>query len=45
MQNGVQYRVIGSPDPKYDAQPAEPSLEDGYIWLMRRIHAEQVTAR
>ncbi len=46
MQNGVQYRVIGSPDPKYNAQPVEPSLEDGYIWLMRRIHTEQaVTSR
>ena len=34
LQEGVQFRVLGEPDPKYNAQPAEPSLEDGYMWLM-----------
>jgi ABC-type multidrug transport system ATPase subunit len=34
LQDGVQFRVLGDPDPKYDARPAEPSLEDGYMWLM-----------
>jgi ABC-2 type transport system ATP-binding protein len=32
---GVQYRVVGTPEGQYAAQPAEPSLEDGYVWLMR----------
>jgi ABC-type multidrug transport system ATPase subunit len=35
LHNGVQYRVLGVPDARYNAAPIEPSLEDGYIWLMR----------
>jgi ABC-2 type transport system ATP-binding protein len=35
MQNGIQYRVLGDPSPQYNASPIEPSLEDGYIWLMQ----------
>jgi ABC-2 type transport system ATP-binding protein len=35
MQNGVQYRVLGDPSPQYEATSIEPSLEDGYIWLMQ----------
>jgi ABC-2 type transport system ATP-binding protein len=35
MANGVQYRVVGDPDPRYHAAPVEPSLEDGYMWLMQ----------
>lgn len=35
LQNGVQYRVLGDPDSYADAVQAEPSLEDGYMWLMR----------
>lgn len=35
LQDGVQYRVIGQAVNGYQAQPVEPSLEDGYIWLMR----------
>jgi hypothetical protein len=35
MANGVQYRVVGDPDPHYHAAPTEPSLEDGYMWLMQ----------
>lgn len=31
----VQYRVVGEPAPALHAQPIEPSLEDGYVWLMR----------
>lgn len=34
LATGVQYRVLGSPDGNYDAAPVEPSLEDGYMWLM-----------
>jgi ABC-2 type transport system ATP-binding protein len=36
MSEGVQYRVLGTPDSRYDAKPVEPSLEDGYIWLMQQ---------
>lgn len=37
MHNGTQYRVLGTPAPYLaeQAQAVEPSLEDGYIWLMR----------
>jgi ABC-type multidrug transport system ATPase subunit len=35
MQRGVQYRVLGDPDGYADAAPVEPSLEDGYMWLMQ----------
>lgn len=41
MQDGVQYRVLGSPDPQYKATTIEPSLEDGYIWLMKSAGASQ----
>lgn len=36
LQDAIQYRVLGAPT-GYAAQPIEPSLEDGYMWLMRRI--------
>ena len=36
LAEGIQYRVIGVPGTAYpDAREAEPSLEDGYIWLMK----------
>jgi len=35
LQDGVQYRVLGTPEAKYNATHVEPSLEDGYIWLMQ----------
>lgn len=36
MAKGIQYRVLGTPDSAYNAVPAEPGLEDAYIWLMRQ---------
>jgi ABC-type multidrug transport system ATPase subunit len=30
----VQYRVVGASPPSDNAQPAEPALEDAYVWLM-----------
>jgi len=36
LQAGVQYRVVGAPDARYNAVPVEPTLEDGYMWLMQR---------
>jgi ABC-type multidrug transport system ATPase subunit len=36
LHDGVQYRVLGNPEPKYEAVSAEPTLEDGYIWMMQQ---------
>jgi ABC-type multidrug transport system ATPase subunit len=36
LAQGVQYRVLGQPEPYYEATPVEPSLEDGYMCLMRQ---------
>ncbi len=38
LRDGVQYRVVGQPTADYNATPVEPSLEDGYIWLMRQVN-------
>jgi ABC-2 type transport system ATP-binding protein len=35
LASGVQYRVVGDPSPEYRATLIEPSLEDGYMWLMQ----------
>lgn len=37
LQNGVQYRVIGTPENHQQTTSVEPSLEDGYIWLMNQV--------
>jgi ABC-2 type transport system ATP-binding protein len=39
LQGGIQYRAIGTPPPQAAAVPAEPSLEDGYLWLMQQSKA------
>jgi len=35
MGTTVQYRVVGETPSTGEASPAEPSLEDSYVWLMR----------
>jgi ABC-type multidrug transport system ATPase subunit len=35
LADGVQYRLVGNIATQNGAQPAEPTLEDGYIHLMR----------
>ncbi len=36
LADGVQYRVVGRDASAYPgAEPAQPSLEDGYVWLMQ----------
>ncbi|MFN8527558.1 MAG: ABC transporter ATP-binding protein [Anaerolineae bacterium] len=40
LADGVQYRVLGDPAGTYRTTPAEPTLEDGYMWLMRTGSAE-----
>lgn len=32
---GMQYRIVGMPPAGISAQPAQPNLEDSYVWLMR----------
>jgi ABC-type multidrug transport system ATPase subunit len=44
VQEGVEYRVLGRPDPDQRATGVEPTsveatLEDGYIWLMNQARA------
>ena len=39
VPEGVQYRVLGTPDVSYEATAVEPNLEDGYIWLMNQARA------
>ncbi len=41
LQEGVQYRVLGDVSAYPNARTAEPSLEDGYIWLMQRLGEEE----
>ena len=33
--NSMQYRVVGALSMQPGVQPAEPTLEDGYVWLMQ----------
>lgn len=40
----VQYRVLGTPSGQHPATPADPGLEDGYLWLMHTLQAESDTA-
>ncbi|HEX3722235.1 MAG TPA: ABC transporter ATP-binding protein [Nitrolancea sp.] len=40
LVDSAQYRVVGDTSFIPGAQPADPSLEDGYIWLMRAARAE-----
>ncbi len=35
LANGTQYRVVGDGSSYGGAQQVEPSLEDGYLWLMQ----------
>lgn len=41
LGTGVQYRVIGEPAAALGAIPTEPTLEDGYVWLMQEQRAPQ----
>lgn len=36
LAEGIQYRLVGSSADDYPAaQPTQPGLEDGYVWLMK----------
>ncbi len=37
LSDGVQYRLVGEHPQHYpNAQPVQPGLEDGYVWLMKQ---------
>ncbi len=36
QQNGMTYRVLGTPPPEMNPVPVDPSLEDAYIWLLNQ---------
>ncbi len=41
MAEGVQYRLVGADASEYPAAaPAQPGLEDGYVWLMKSAGQE-----
>ena len=41
LAEGTQYRLVGSDARDYpNAQPAQPGLEDGYVWLMKKFSQE-----
>jgi ABC-type multidrug transport system ATPase subunit len=42
LSEGIQYRLVGTSAQAYpDAQPTQPGLEDGYVWLMKSVgHGE-----
>ncbi len=42
---GVQYRVVGNLTPQPGVMPAEPGLEDGYVWLMHAQQAQPAISR
>lgn len=42
MGTTMQYRIVGGYPTRGEAVPVEPSLEDGYVWLM---HEQQVSQR
>ena len=45
MAEGVQYRLVGADTREYpQAQPAQPGLEDGYVWLMKSAEQEVAQA-
>jgi len=36
LESATQYRVVGRLSPRAGAIPVQPTLEDGYVWLMSR---------
>ncbi|MHC1781815.1 MAG: ABC transporter ATP-binding protein [Anaerolineaceae bacterium] len=35
LAEGIQYRLVGDAVDGFAAQPVQPGLEDGYVWLMK----------
>jgi ABC-2 type transport system ATP-binding protein len=45
LGTSVQYRLIGEPSSLIGAIPTDPSLEDGYVWLMQEQRAPVAMAK
>jgi ABC-type multidrug transport system ATPase subunit len=44
LADGIQYRLVGESAGSLAAQPAQPGLEDGYVWLMKNAgHAVEMS--
>lgn len=41
LGDSVRYRVVGEPSDHEGAEEVQPSLEDGYVWLMQRRTTNQ----
>jgi hypothetical protein len=39
--DGIEYRVVGEPNPEDQAVSVSPGIEDGYLWLMAGISANE----
>jgi ABC-type multidrug transport system ATPase subunit len=45
LSDGVQYRLVGTSAASHSsAEPARPSLEDGYVWLMKSAAPKEVSS-
>ncbi len=44
VATGVQYRVLGELQANTQAEAIQPSLEDGYMWLMKQRQLEKIGA-
>ncbi|WP_047864011.1 ABC transporter ATP-binding protein [Rubrobacter aplysinae] len=42
LGESVRYRVVGEPGSVPEASAADPSLEDGYVWLMRKSRVTEL---
>ena len=40
VEAGLQCRVVGNLVERYQATLVNPTLEDGYVWLMQQVHKE-----
>lgn len=45
MGASMQYRIVGNLPPHVGAMPAEPGLEDGYVWLMHTYQPQLTGAQ
>ncbi len=42
---GIEYRVVGDARPEDEATPVAPGMEDGYLWLMAGIGAQDAVLK
>jgi len=39
-KDGMEYRIVGIPHKNLHAKPAEPNLEDSYLWLLHKSRSK-----